>query len=79
MEDYHKPDQQTVQALRNIANRLRINSIKATTAVVHTINSVYVCPHKAASLSSPSPPLSLAHTQPVLSSTSFSPFILWCY
>uniref|UniRef100_A0A8C1KD54 Transketolase n=1 Tax=Cyprinus carpio TaxID=7962 RepID=A0A8C1KD54_CYPCA len=33
MEDYHKPDQQTIQALRNIANRLRINSIKATTAV----------------------------------------------
>ncbi|MEQ2206220.1 hypothetical protein XENOCAPTIV_025936, partial [Xenoophorus captivus] len=32
MEDYHKPDQQTVQALRNIATRLRINSIKATTA-----------------------------------------------
>ncbi|XP_029631934.1 transketolase isoform X1 [Salmo trutta] len=32
MEDYHKPDQQTVQALRNIANRLRINCIKATTA-----------------------------------------------
>ncbi|XP_061730271.1 transketolase isoform X3 [Nerophis ophidion] len=32
MEDYHKPDQQTVQALRNIANRLRIHSIKATTA-----------------------------------------------
>uniref|UniRef100_A0A3Q2DLD9 Transketolase n=1 Tax=Cyprinodon variegatus TaxID=28743 RepID=A0A3Q2DLD9_CYPVA len=32
MEDYHKPDQQTLQALRNIANRLRINSIKATTA-----------------------------------------------
>uniref|UniRef100_A0A8C5AVJ0 transketolase n=1 Tax=Gadus morhua TaxID=8049 RepID=A0A8C5AVJ0_GADMO len=32
MEDYHKPDQQTVQALRNIAIRLRINSIKATTA-----------------------------------------------
>uniref|UniRef100_A0AAQ5ZXK4 Transketolase n=1 Tax=Amphiprion ocellaris TaxID=80972 RepID=A0AAQ5ZXK4_AMPOC len=32
MEDYHKPDQQTVQALRNIAHRLRINSIKATTA-----------------------------------------------
>lgn len=32
MEDYHKPDQQTVQALRNIAARLRINSIKATTA-----------------------------------------------
>uniref|UniRef100_A0A8C7Z100 transketolase n=1 Tax=Oryzias sinensis TaxID=183150 RepID=A0A8C7Z100_9TELE len=32
MEDYHKPDQQTVQVLRNIANRLRINSIKATTA-----------------------------------------------
>ncbi|KAJ3586087.1 hypothetical protein NHX12_012488 [Muraenolepis orangiensis] len=32
MEDYHKPDQQTVQALRSIANRLRINSIKATTA-----------------------------------------------
>uniref|UniRef100_A0A8C7MH48 Transketolase n=1 Tax=Oncorhynchus kisutch TaxID=8019 RepID=A0A8C7MH48_ONCKI len=30
--DYHKPDQQTVQALRNIANRLRINCIKATTA-----------------------------------------------
>uniref|UniRef100_A0A8C7HGB1 Transketolase n=1 Tax=Oncorhynchus kisutch TaxID=8019 RepID=A0A8C7HGB1_ONCKI len=32
MEDYHKPDQQTLQTLRNIANRLRINSIKATTA-----------------------------------------------
>ncbi|XP_010896044.3 transketolase [Esox lucius] len=32
MEDYHKPDQQTLVALRNIANRLRINSIKATTA-----------------------------------------------
>ncbi|XP_029477662.1 transketolase-like [Oncorhynchus nerka] len=32
MEDYHKPDQQTLQALRNVANRLRINSIKATTA-----------------------------------------------
>uniref|UniRef100_A0A8C6URU4 transketolase n=1 Tax=Neogobius melanostomus TaxID=47308 RepID=A0A8C6URU4_9GOBI len=32
MEDYHKPDQQTVQALRNIAARLRINSIRATTA-----------------------------------------------
>lgn len=32
MEDYHKPDQQTIQALRNIANRLRINCIKATTA-----------------------------------------------
>ncbi|TKS77310.1 Transketolase [Collichthys lucidus] len=32
MEDYHKPDQQTVQALKNIATRLRINSIKATTA-----------------------------------------------
>uniref|UniRef100_A0A671YG66 Transketolase n=1 Tax=Sparus aurata TaxID=8175 RepID=A0A671YG66_SPAAU len=32
LQDYHKPDQQTVQALRNIANRLRINSIKATTA-----------------------------------------------
>uniref|UniRef100_A0A8C2WCG1 Transketolase n=1 Tax=Cyclopterus lumpus TaxID=8103 RepID=A0A8C2WCG1_CYCLU len=32
MEDYHKPDQQTVQALRNIATKLRINSIKATTA-----------------------------------------------
>ncbi|KAJ8370856.1 hypothetical protein SKAU_G00108840 [Synaphobranchus kaupii] len=32
MEDYHKPDQQTLQALKNIANRLRINSIKSTTA-----------------------------------------------
>ncbi|XP_048873671.1 transketolase [Brienomyrus brachyistius] len=32
MEKYHKVDQQTVQALRNIAVRLRINSIKATTA-----------------------------------------------
>uniref|UniRef100_A0AAV2M219 transketolase n=1 Tax=Knipowitschia caucasica TaxID=637954 RepID=A0AAV2M219_KNICA len=30
--DYHKPDQQTVQALKNIAARLRINSIRATTA-----------------------------------------------
>uniref|UniRef100_A0A8C6UCX6 Transketolase n=1 Tax=Neogobius melanostomus TaxID=47308 RepID=A0A8C6UCX6_9GOBI len=29
--DYHKPDQQTIQVLRNIANRLRINCIKATT------------------------------------------------
>ncbi|KAK7916633.1 hypothetical protein WMY93_012394 [Mugilogobius chulae] len=32
MEDYHKPDQQTIQVLKNIANRLRINCIKATTA-----------------------------------------------
>ncbi|KAM8799612.1 TKT Transketolase, partial [Eudromia elegans] len=32
MEDYHKPDQQTLQALKDTANRLRINSIKATTA-----------------------------------------------
>ncbi|KAJ7316841.1 hypothetical protein JRQ81_003003 [Phrynocephalus forsythii] len=32
MEDYHKPDQQTLQALRDTANRLRINSIRATTA-----------------------------------------------
>lgn len=32
MEDYHKPDQQTLQALRNIANRLRISSIRATSA-----------------------------------------------
>ncbi|KAB5567639.1 hypothetical protein PHYPO_G00235160 [Pangasianodon hypophthalmus] len=32
MEDYHKPDKHTLQELRNIANRLRINSIKATTA-----------------------------------------------
>ncbi|CAL8323778.1 unnamed protein product [Merluccius merluccius] len=32
MEDYHKPDQQTLQALRNTANRLRIHSIRATTA-----------------------------------------------
>lgn len=32
MEDYHKPDQQTLQELRNIANRLRISSIRATTA-----------------------------------------------
>ncbi len=30
--------------------------------VLHTINSVYVCPHKAASLSSPPPLLSLART-----------------
>ncbi|XP_075039322.1 transketolase [Mixophyes fleayi] len=32
MADYHKPDQQTLQALRDTANRLRILSIKATTA-----------------------------------------------
>ncbi|GAA6108295.1 transketolase [Tachysurus ichikawai] len=32
MEDYHKPNTQTLQELRNIAVRLRINSIKATTA-----------------------------------------------
>ncbi|KAF4070667.1 hypothetical protein AMELA_G00288110 [Ameiurus melas] len=32
MENYHKPDKHTLQELRNIANRLRINSIKATTA-----------------------------------------------
>lgn len=32
MEDYHKPDQQTLQALKDTANRLRISSIKATTA-----------------------------------------------
>ncbi|TRY58832.1 hypothetical protein DNTS_022338 [Danionella cerebrum] len=35
MEDYHKPDQQTVQALRNIANRLRLSCIKATTAAAN--------------------------------------------
>ncbi|XP_075431013.1 transketolase [Ascaphus truei] len=32
MADYHKPDQQTLQGLKDTANRLRINSIKATTA-----------------------------------------------
>ncbi|XP_072455167.1 transketolase isoform X2 [Notamacropus eugenii] len=32
MEDYHKPDQQKLQALKDTANRLRINSIQATTA-----------------------------------------------
>ncbi|KAG8128180.1 hypothetical protein E2320_015062 [Naja naja] len=32
MEDYHKPDQQTLLALKDTANRLRINSIKATSA-----------------------------------------------
>ncbi|XP_028680902.1 transketolase [Erpetoichthys calabaricus] len=32
MEHYHKPDQQTLQTLKDIATRLRINSIKATTA-----------------------------------------------
>ncbi|XP_029456732.1 transketolase [Rhinatrema bivittatum] len=32
MADYHKPDQQTLQALKDTANKLRINSIKATTA-----------------------------------------------
>ncbi|XP_043823059.1 transketolase [Dromiciops gliroides] len=31
MEDYHKPDQQKLQALKDTANRLRINSIQATT------------------------------------------------
>uniref|UniRef100_A0A1W7RC95 Transketolase n=1 Tax=Agkistrodon contortrix contortrix TaxID=8713 RepID=A0A1W7RC95_AGKCO len=32
MEDYHKPDQQKLLALKDTANRLRINSIKATSA-----------------------------------------------
>ncbi|OCT58661.1 hypothetical protein XELAEV_18001802mg [Xenopus laevis] len=32
MADYHKPDQQTLQALRDTANRLRVLSIKATSA-----------------------------------------------
>ncbi|XP_051834844.1 transketolase [Antechinus flavipes] len=32
MEDYHKPDQQKLQALKDAANRLRILSIQATTA-----------------------------------------------
>ncbi|XP_001368878.1 transketolase [Monodelphis domestica] len=32
MEDYHKPDQQKLQALKDTANRLRILSIQATTA-----------------------------------------------
>ncbi|XP_074140574.1 transketolase [Sminthopsis crassicaudata] len=32
MEDYHKPDQQKLQALKDAANRLRIHSIQATTA-----------------------------------------------
>ncbi|XP_028906993.1 transketolase [Ornithorhynchus anatinus] len=32
MEDYHKPDQQKLQALKDMANRLRIHSIQATTA-----------------------------------------------
>ncbi|XP_063796875.1 transketolase isoform X1 [Pseudophryne corroboree] len=32
MADYHKPDQQTLQSLRDTANRLRILSIRATTA-----------------------------------------------
>ncbi|KAM9101437.1 transketolase [Sarcophilus harrisii] len=32
MEDYHKPDQQKLQALKDVANRLRIHSIQATTA-----------------------------------------------
>ncbi|XP_063282982.1 transketolase [Pelobates fuscus] len=32
MADYHKPDQQTLQGLKDTANRLRILSIRATTA-----------------------------------------------
>ncbi|KAM4048619.1 transketolase-like [Anomaloglossus baeobatrachus] len=32
MADYHKPDQQKLQALKDTANRLRIQSIRATTA-----------------------------------------------
>uniref|UniRef100_A0A8C8RME3 transketolase n=1 Tax=Pelusios castaneus TaxID=367368 RepID=A0A8C8RME3_9SAUR len=32
MEAYHKPDQQALQALKDAANRLRIGSIRATTA-----------------------------------------------
>ncbi|XP_068160483.1 transketolase-like protein 2 [Antennarius striatus] len=32
MASYQKPDEETLQALRNIANKLRINSIKATNA-----------------------------------------------
>ncbi|KAM4722738.1 LOW QUALITY PROTEIN: transketolase [Rhinophrynus dorsalis] len=32
MAEYHKPDQQTLQGLKDTANRLRVLSIKATTA-----------------------------------------------
>ncbi|XP_062871366.1 transketolase-like protein 2 [Trichomycterus rosablanca] len=32
MESYHKPDEKTLQGLKNIANKLRIHSIKATCA-----------------------------------------------
>ncbi|XP_074055292.1 transketolase [Macrotis lagotis] len=32
MEDYHKPDQQKLQALKDSANRLRLGSIRATSA-----------------------------------------------
>jgi transketolase len=32
MPEYHSPDQKKVQALKDIANKLRINSIKATNA-----------------------------------------------
>ena len=32
MEGYHKPDQQKLQALKNMANHLCISSIQATTA-----------------------------------------------
>uniref|UniRef100_A0A7N8XX57 Transketolase n=1 Tax=Mastacembelus armatus TaxID=205130 RepID=A0A7N8XX57_9TELE len=32
MTSYHKPDEKTLQALKDIANKLRINSIKATCA-----------------------------------------------
>lgn len=32
MAKYHKPDEKTLQGLRDIANKLRIHSIKATCA-----------------------------------------------
>ena len=32
MADYHRPDAKTLQNLKDIANRLRIGSIRATTA-----------------------------------------------
>uniref|UniRef100_A0A3Q4GBJ6 Uncharacterized protein n=1 Tax=Neolamprologus brichardi TaxID=32507 RepID=A0A3Q4GBJ6_NEOBR len=32
MTSYHKPDEKTLQGLKDVANKLRINSIKATCA-----------------------------------------------
>uniref|UniRef100_A0A3Q4N3A3 Uncharacterized protein n=1 Tax=Neolamprologus brichardi TaxID=32507 RepID=A0A3Q4N3A3_NEOBR len=44
MTSYHKPDEKTLQGLKDVANKLRINSIKAT------------CASNSGPISLPSPP-----------------------